>query len=102
MRDQTVEPNWHQLFERVTQSLPPTAKLNDFQVESGGVVLLNGSVIDESVVFELVNEFRRLPGVSQVALRGTTPDESTHGVRFMIRLMTVHSTDRMELGTHHE
>jgi hypothetical protein len=85
---QSEQPNWHQLFQQVTQSLPATAKLNSFQVDSDGYVLLNGLITDETQVFELVNDFRRLPGISQVALRGTAPEESGNGTRFTIRLMT--------------
>jgi hypothetical protein len=102
IRDQTSEPNWHTIFEQVTQSLPDTAKLNSFEIETDGQLVLAGTVIDESLVFDLVNAFRRLPGISQVALRGTAPDESVHGTRFTIRLTTSHMNSLSELGTHDE
>lgn len=97
IQKQSEEPDWHQMFQRVTQTLPVVAKLNDYQIETDGHLSLNGSITDESLVFELVNDFRRLPGVSQVALRGTTPDDATHGVRFTIRLMTSHMPAMPEL-----
>ncbi len=90
------------MFGQVTQTLPDSARLNDFRVEAEGQVLLNGTVTDESLVFELVNEFRRLTGVKQVALRETTPDESVHGTRFLIRLTTANLPTDSELGTHDE
>jgi len=102
IQKQSKEPDWHQMFERVTQTLPDSAKLNDYRVEAEGRVSLNGTITDESLVFELVNDFRRLPSVSQVALRGTTPDDATHGIRFMIGLMTSHSPASSELGTQDE
>jgi len=88
IQQQSRETEWHTLFMQVTQSLPNSARLNNFRVESDGQVRLTGTVIDESIVFELVNVFRRLPNVTQVALRGTTPDESTGGIQFTIGLTT--------------
>lgn len=102
IQNQTSEPNWNTIFEQVTQSLPDAARLNSFEVESDGQIVLIGTVTDESLVFDLVNEFRRLPGIAQVALRGTAPDESVHGTRFTIRLMTSQMSSRSEMGTHDE
>jgi hypothetical protein len=98
IRNQSQESDWQQIFEQVTQSLPDSAKLNSFRVENDGHLLLNGTVTDETLVFELVNDFRRLPGISQVALRGTAPDEAIHGTRFTIRLTTLQRSANSELG----
>ncbi len=102
IRNQLEEPNWPKMFTQVTQSLPDWAKLNSFQVDADGSVLLSGTVTDESLVFELVNGFRHLPGIAQVALRGTTPDESVRGTRFMIRLVTTYHVAVSEMGAHDE
>ncbi len=102
IQSQSAEPNWHTIFQQVTQSLPDAARLNSFQVENDGQVSLDGTVTDESLVFDLVNEFRRLPGIAQVALRGTAPDESVHGTRFTISLTTSQLAAKSELGTHDE
>ena len=88
IRRQSQEPNWSSMFTNITKSLPDTAKLNSFQVDGDGSILLNGTVTNESQVFELVNDFRHLPLIAQVALRGTSPDEEARGTRFMIRLVT--------------
>jgi hypothetical protein len=95
---QTAEPDWDLLLGRITQSLPDSCRLNEYRVESDGHVLLDGTVLDESIVYELVNTLRRLPGVTEVALRGTTPEESTHGSRFVIRLMTSKSEPEADSG----
>lgn len=102
IQNQSKEPDWSQMFKHVTQSLPDSARLNSFQVESSGHILLNGSVTDETLVFELVNDFRRLPEVTQVALRGTSPDEVIHGTRFTIRLATSQQAVNPGLGGHDE
>jgi hypothetical protein len=88
IRGQTAQPNWNLMLGRVTQSLPDTARLNEFRVESAGEVVLTGTVLDESVVYELVNHFRHLPEVREVALTGTTPNDSGRGIQFAVRLST--------------
>ena len=82
----TSEPDWNELLGRVTQTLPDTAKLNQFQVDGGGQVQLDGTVLDEPLVYELLQELRRLSNIGQVALKSTTPDESIQGTRFVIQL----------------
>jgi hypothetical protein len=85
----TQQPNFDELLGQITQSLPDTAKLNGFIVEPNGHVLLDGKVLEEEMVYELVSNFRHLPGVSEVALTGTAPDETVRGTRFTVRLITL-------------
>ena len=82
------ETNWDLLLGRITQSLPDSCRLNEYRVESDGQVLLDGTVLDELIVYELVNSLRGLPGVKQVALSGTAPESATGGTRFQVRLTT--------------
>lgn len=99
---QTTEPDWNTMLDRITQSLPDTARLNEFRVESDGYVLLTGTVMDESLVFELVNNFRLLPEITQVALSGTAPDETTRGTQFTMRLTSSHRAAKTEAGAQNE
>jgi hypothetical protein len=85
---QTLEPDWDLMLGRITQCLPNSSRLNEYRVEPDGHIQLDGAVLDESIVYELVNSLRELPGVTQAALKGTTPEDSIHGTRFVIRLMT--------------
>jgi hypothetical protein len=86
---QTAETHWDLMFGRVTQSLPDRCRLAEFRVEPGGHVRLDGFVLDEALVYDLVNILRRLPDVTQVALKGTAPNDTQRGTRFDIRLTTV-------------
>lgn len=88
IRAQTSEPSWNLMLGRITQCLPDTARLNEFHVESGGKLVLKGTVLDESIVYELVNHFRHLPEVREVALTGTTPNDNGRGIQFAVRLTT--------------
>ena len=85
---QTWQPDWPQMLSNVTKSLPDSAKLQEFRVEANGYVQMEGTVIDESVVYEVVNTLRRLPWVTQVALKGTALESDTQSTRFSIRLAT--------------
>ncbi len=99
---QSSEPDWDLMFGRITQSLPDMARLNEYRVESKGHIVLDGAVLDESFVYEFVNDLRRLPGVSQVALKGTSPDEAFRGTRFVVRLTTSHSSKESQIGARDE
>lgn len=99
---QLGEPDWDLMFGRITQSLPDMAKLNEYRVESNGHIILDGVVLDETSIYEFVNDLRRLPNVSQVALKGTTPDEAIHGTRFAIQLTTILSIEDSQIGVQDE
>ncbi|WP_146513799.1 GerMN domain-containing protein [Rubripirellula amarantea] len=82
----TTEPNWHKTFKLITQSLPETVRLEEFRIESSNTIQLNGMTVEESVIYDLVNSLRHLPGVTQVALKGTSPEPDTQSTRFIVRL----------------
>ncbi|TWU56561.1 hypothetical protein Poly51_24770 [Rubripirellula tenax] len=88
IRQQTWEPNWSEMLTHITKSLPSSAKLNEFRVESSDQISMDGTVMEETVVYEVVNTLRRLPSVTQVALRGTTPERDSQSTRFSISLTT--------------
>jgi Tfp pilus assembly protein PilN len=91
------EPRWDQMFSRITKMLPPSVKLNEFQVNSGSVILMEGTTVDETMIYELVNSLRHLPLISQVALKGTTPDTENQSTRFTVQLRTVQTnSDRVK------
>ena len=86
--DRLVEPHWDQMFDQITQSLPSTVKLREFRVDGGTLILMEGSSLDETDIYELLNSLRRLPLVTQVALKGTAPDSETQTTRFTVQLTT--------------
>ena len=102
IQSRTIEPDWDLMLGRITKSLPDLSRLNEYRVESDGHVVLDGTVLDESIVYDLVNSLRELPGVTGVALKGTTPEESVQGTRFVIRLTTSRSDSPAESGARDE
>lgn len=80
------EHRWDQLFGWITKMLPPSMKLNQFRVDSGNTILLEGAALDETMIYEWVNSLRHLPKVSQVALKGTTPNAEDQSTGFTVQL----------------
>ncbi len=85
---QAADPRWDLLMTRVAQCLPDTVRLNEIRVDIDGIVRIDGATIDETLVYEVVDQFRRLPDISQVALQGTMPESQSEGIRFIVRLTT--------------
>ena len=82
----THEPSWYATLQWVTKSLPDTVRLDEFRVDSGDSVQLSGVTIEESVIYDLVNSLRHVPGVTQVALKGTSPEAESQSTRFVVLL----------------
>ena len=85
---QTRETRWDVLISRVTQCLPDTVRINEFRVDAEGLVRIDGATIDETNVYDVVDNFRRLPEIRQVALQGTMPESQSEGIRFIVHLTT--------------
>ncbi len=85
---QTRETRWDVLIARVTQCLPDTVRINEFRVDAEGMVRIDGATVDETNVYDVVDNFRRLPEVRQVALQGTMPESQSEGIRFIVHLTT--------------
>ena len=98
IESQSDEADWNRLFQWVTQSLPDTCRLNEYRVDADGNLLLDGTVLDESIVYEFIQMLRDLPEVAEVALKGMTPEDSL-GSRFVIRLTTAYATGNPETGS---
>ncbi len=80
------EPDWTLELQQITQSLPDSSKLNEFRVESGNEIRLDGTVTDEPMVYEILEELRQMQFVEEVALHSTTPESNTNSLRFEIRI----------------
>lgn len=84
----TCEPAWDELFTHVARCLPPEAKLNELRWQSGHELVLDGTLNDETMIFDIIGYLRRLPDIREVALQGTSSDGASGQTRFEIRLNT--------------
>jgi hypothetical protein len=77
---------WDELIRQIAQCLPGDARVVEFRVEIDGQVRIDGVAGDTASVYDIVDYFRHLPQVTQVALQGTTPEPQGTGTRFTVRL----------------
>ena len=94
--EKSREADWNLMFTRVTQSLPARARLNEFHVESDGQIRLVGTVLEESLVYDLIGDLRKIPDVAQVALQGTSPARESSGLQFVVHLVTEQMVAHLE------
>ncbi len=88
IEDTTRERDWDQLFMQVARCLPPEAKLNELRWQSGHDLILDGTLNDEAMIFDIIGYLRRLPDIREVALQGTSSNGTSGQTRFEIRLST--------------
>tara|TARA_R110002049_G_scaffold27321_1_gene93928 strand:- start:18798 stop:20315 length:1518 start_codon:yes stop_codon:yes gene_type:complete len=96
------EADWNVLFTRVTQSLPDRARLNEFHVDTDGQIRLVGTVLDESTVYDLIGDLRKIPDVAQVALQGTSQTREASGAQFVVHLVTDQMVANLEKESRNE
>ncbi len=88
IEQQTLEADWNDLFVRITGCFPPEAKLNELRWQSGQDIVLDGTITEESLVFDMISYLRQLPEVREVALQGTSNEGLDRQIQFQIRLST--------------
>ncbi len=71
----TADPDLRGLVEQITRCLSESMTLDTIHVHSDGKIQLDGRSGDEPAVYDFVAWLRRLPGITSVALNGTTPQE---------------------------
>ncbi|QEG43539.1 hypothetical protein [Roseimaritima ulvae] len=84
----TGERDWDELFMQVARCLPPEAKLNELRWQSSDELVLDGTLHDETMIFDIIGYLRRLPDIREVALQGTSSSGGPGQTRFEIRLST--------------
>lgn len=84
---QTTSPPMAELVRQITHCLPARSALLSIRLETEREIHLSGTTTDESEIYEIVGYLRRLPGIDQVALLGTTVGSEEDESQFSIRLM---------------
>lgn len=78
--------DWNRLVGDLTACLPPNARLRSVQLTSVSGILLEGEVSDDATLYDVIGDFKTVPGISLVALKGTEPIEDQIGSRFSVSL----------------
>ena len=92
IRSDCREPDWNLQLERIGQSLPDEARLNEFRIEEGRSIRIEGSVAQQQTVYEVLEQLHDMPLVAEAALLGTSPETNSNSTRFVIRLTMVDLT----------
>lgn len=61
------------LVDRIPKCLPNATKLKRIQLSVDGTIRISGTALNESIIFDVTAGLRKLPGVSDVQLEGTSP-----------------------------
>lgn len=83
----TTSPPMSELVRQITHCLPDRSALLSIRLETERTIHLSGTTTEESEIYEIVGYLRRLPGIDQVALLGTTVGSEEDESQFSIRLM---------------
>lgn len=79
--------NWDQVFAHVSGCLPPTSRLRSFAVKGPERLHLEGETEEDSRLYDILGDLRRIPEVSEVGLKGTEPNDDLTGSRFTVVLV---------------
>jgi hypothetical protein len=77
---------WDQVSTQLTQCLSPSTKFNSWVASEGNRVVIQGETTEDASLYDLISALRRVPDVTEVALKGTTPMEGSIGSRFVLEI----------------
>jgi Tfp pilus assembly protein PilN len=70
---------WHQLFSRISQSMPEDVWLDRLTVQDGHSAALSGASYSDTGVYDFVGYLKQVPGVADIALEGTGVGQTATG-----------------------
>jgi Tfp pilus assembly protein PilN len=70
---------WHQLFSRISQSMPEDVWLDRLIVQDGHSAALSGASYSDTSVYDFVGYLKQVPGVADIALEGTGVGQTATG-----------------------
>ncbi len=94
--DQSPHTHWPMVIDHLSHCLADDSRINQFQYDDGQGLRLDGSVQNESGIYDFVGHLRRVREVKQVALQGTSPMEGGNGANFrvLIQIESSHAKAR--------
>lgn len=98
------QPNWQQMLNNLSQSLPDDVWLDRLAVHDGTAASLAGASYTDGGVYDFVGYLKQAPGVTEIALEGTGVGQSATGptTNFTLQLTLVNLADRGEKEAPHD
>lgn len=92
------DPSYHKLIGAIGQSMPEGVWLESLRVDESGAVLIHGPGRTDELVFQFVQQLKKLPMLSHVSLQGQQPVQLQQGpaIRFDIKCRYVENNDPIE------
>ncbi|MEX2317817.1 MAG: hypothetical protein WD669_11735 [Pirellulales bacterium] len=73
------QPNWQQLFMRVSQSMPDDVWLDRLTIRDGEFATLGGASYTDDGVYSFVGFLKQVPEIAEIALEGTGVSQNETG-----------------------
>jgi hypothetical protein len=73
------QPNWQQLFTRVSQCMPDDVWLDRVTIRDGQFATLGGASYTDGGVYDFVNYLKQVPDIAEIALEGTGASQNESG-----------------------
>jgi Tfp pilus assembly protein PilN len=98
------QPNWQQIFNHISQSMPNDVWLDRLSVRDGSSATLTGASYTDEGVYSFVGFLKQVPDVSEPALDSTGIGQSDtgHTTNFTLQLKLANAAGRSEKETHHD
>ena len=95
---QLPQPNWQQIFSRISQSMPDDVWLDRLAVRDGMSASLAGASYTDGGVYDFVGYLKQVPDIAEIALEGTGVGQSATGptTNFTLQLTLANLAGRSE------
>ncbi len=104
LQRQLPQPNWQQILNRVTQSMPEDVWLDRLSFHDGRSAALAGASYSDGGVYDFVGYLKEVPDIAEIALEGTGAGQSPSGptTNFNLQLTLADIADRGENEARHD
>ena len=104
LEKQLPQPNWQQIFSRISQSMPDDVWLDRLTVRDGSSASLAGASYTDDGVYDFVGYLKQVPDVAEIALEGTGVGQSDTGptTNFTLQLTLANIAGRSEKESRHD
>jgi hypothetical protein len=104
LEKQLPQPDWQQILNRISQSMPDDVWLDRLAVHDGATASLTGASYTDGGVYDFVGYLKQVPNVAEIALEGTGMGQSATGptTNFTLQLTLANFAGRGEKERRHD
>jgi Tfp pilus assembly protein PilN len=104
LASQLPQPDWRQVMNRISQSMPDDVWLDRLTVHDGRTASLSGASYTDGGVYDFVGYLKQVPDIAEIALEGTGVGQSSAGptTNFNLQLTLANIADHNEKEARHD